>query len=65
MYINTIHVDQVALAWSLADSVRKPRIVPESMSRKRMRRAAATASQPVRQLARWLIAARLSLFGIR
>ena len=43
MYINRIYVDQVALAWSLADSVRAQRS-----------RTASIAGNPLVRLRRWL-----------
>jgi hypothetical protein len=57
MYINRIYVDQVALARSLADSVREPRNNSGSSSRRRLRRARSTGGNP---LMRWLAAARQS-----
>lgn len=64
MYINRIYVDQVALAWSLADSVRQPRSLPESVSRRRMRRTGATGGNPLTRLARGMLITK-SFFGTR
>jgi hypothetical protein len=64
MYINRIYVDQVALAWSLADSVRQPRSLRESVSRRRTRRMGATGGNPLTRLARRMLTPK-SYFGSR
>jgi hypothetical protein len=66
MYISRIYADQVALAWSLADSVRQPpRNLSEPMSRRRMRRTGPTAPEPPERLTRWMVITKQSLFGSR
>jgi hypothetical protein len=60
MYINRIYVDHVALARSLADSVAKPPIGPELMSRRRFRRSGSTGGNPLAQFVRWLKVSRQS-----
>jgi len=65
MYINRIYVDQVALAWSLADSVRRQRNFPKPLSRRRMRRTGSTAGKPLMRLTHWMLITRQSLFGAR
>jgi hypothetical protein len=65
MYINRIYVDQVALAWSLADAVRQPRNLSGPMSSRRLRRTGSTAVAPLERLTRWMVIARQSLFGAR
>ena len=61
MYINRIYVDHVALAWSLADSVRARRNAPESSSRgparwcaQSTRWTASIGDHPLARLLRWL-----------
>ena len=54
MYINRIYVDHVALAWSLADSVRARRSVPESSSVQGTTRTASFGGHPLVRLLRWL-----------
>jgi hypothetical protein len=54
MYINRIYVDQVALAWSLADSVRAQRDALESSSAQSTWRTASTGGNPLVRLLRWL-----------
>jgi hypothetical protein len=65
MYINRIYVDQVALAWSLADSVRQPRNFPKPVSRRRLRRTGSAAGKPLTRLTRWMVITRQSLLGSR
>ena len=65
MYINRIYVDHVALAWSLADSVTKPRNDRDWMSRRRFRRIGSTGANPFRQFVRWLKVTRQSYSGSR
>jgi hypothetical protein len=54
MYINRIYVDHVALAWSLADSVRAQRDALESSSAQSPSRTASTGGNPLVRLLRWL-----------
>jgi hypothetical protein len=54
MYINRIYVDQVALAQSLADSVREPRNNSGSLTRRRLRRTRSTGGNPLMRLMQWL-----------
>jgi hypothetical protein len=54
MYINRIYVDHVALAWSLADSVREPRAALESSSAQSTWRTASIGGNPLVRLLRWL-----------
>ena len=54
MYINRIYVDQVALAWALADSVRAQRDAPESSSAQSTWRTASTGGNPLVRLLRRL-----------
>jgi hypothetical protein len=61
MYINKIYVDHVALAWSLADSVRAQRDALESSSHgparwraQSTRRTASIGGNPRGRLLRWL-----------
>ena len=55
MNINRIYVDQVALAWSLADSVRQRRSLPESVSRRHVRRMGSPGGNPLTRLARRIL----------
>lgn len=64
MNINRIYVDQVALAWSLADSVRQPRSVREPVSGRRRRRMGSTGGNPLTRLARRMLVTK-SYFGSR
>jgi hypothetical protein len=54
MYINRIYVDHVAMAWSLADSVRAQRDALESPSAQGGRRTASIGGNPLSGLLRWL-----------
>jgi hypothetical protein len=63
MYTNPIYMDRVALAWSLADSVTKPRNGRDRMSRRRFRRIGSTGANPLRQFVRWLKLTRQSYSG--
>jgi hypothetical protein len=54
MYITRIYVDHVALAWSLADSVRAQRDALESSSAQSTWRTASTGGKPLVRLLRWL-----------
>ena len=54
MYINRIYVDHVALAWSLADSVRAQRDALESSSAQSTWRTASTGGNPLVRLLRRL-----------
>jgi len=64
MHINGIYVDQVALAWSLADSVRQPGSLRESVPRRRRRRMGSTGGNPLTRLARRMLTPK-SYFGSR
>jgi hypothetical protein len=59
MYINSIYVDQVALAQSLADSVREPRNNSargaRALSRRRLRRTRSTGGNALMRLVRRLL----------
>ena len=63
MYINRIYVDQVALAWSLADSAAALRNNPKPIPGRR--ESLSGASRTLTHPGRWMAVFKQTLFGLR
>jgi hypothetical protein len=65
MYINRIYVNQVALAWSLADSAAALRNNPKPIPRRRESLSGATDDSALTHPERWMAVFKQTLFGLR
>ena len=65
MYINRIYVDQVALAWSLADSAAARRNNPKPIPARRESLSGATDARTLTHPGRWMAVFKQTLCGLR